>query len=197
MIRDVGVRNLSLRNLAAACNTSTTAVYSLFGNKENLVDSVGERVFGSLRSQLDAVDSDEGALVALRSMLRLYRIWALENEHFFRAFFQGLDFSDDALETVSRRVTPMLERVKAGQANGEIHPSHGSAGDVMFGIWVIFHGFISLELRFRRDPTHDVAVTQLGEERFLTRIDRHLTYLANDPPETLDLGQPRPNVPAG
>src|SRR6478735_1068755 len=69
-----GAAGVSLRGLAAAAGTSTTAVYSLFGGKAELLSAVLDDGFASF-----AASQQEAAAGGLEALGRAYRAWALEH----------------------------------------------------------------------------------------------------------------------
>ncbi len=82
-----GPAAVSLRDISAACNTSTTAVYSLFGGKKKLLDSVVVTSAGDLAMHLTEVNRDqdpENYLIALATALH---DWAVSNPELFDVIF--------------------------------------------------------------------------------------------------------------
>ncbi|WP_161970241.1 TetR/AcrR family transcriptional regulator [Dermabacter sp. HSID17554] len=82
-----GPTAVSLRDISAACNTSTTAVYSLFGGKKQLLNSVVVTSAGDLAKHLTEVDRDqdpENYLIALATALH---DWAVNNPELFDVIF--------------------------------------------------------------------------------------------------------------
>ena len=91
-----GADALSLRRLAADAGTSTTAVYSLFGNKAGLLDSLYQeaaRRFGARLAQVEATDDPLRDIVAARRCLSGLR--AAASRISTRIMFAQLDEQDE------------------------------------------------------------------------------------------------------
>lgn len=154
---------LSMRGLAVTAGTSTRAVYTLFGGKPELMAELCDRASADLgRSQLSVPVSDDPA-ADLMELGRNYRHWALTNQHSFAILFGGavdsilpVDFDGsprfDSMTPLSDAVHRLLARL-------------GSAADpnaVVLSLWVVVHGFVTLELN-GLIPAPDDVVAQLFE----------------------------------
>ncbi|WP_232481539.1 TetR-like C-terminal domain-containing protein [Arthrobacter sp. YN] len=112
-----GPARVTLRDVAAAAETSTTAIYSLFGGKAQLLTAAvddGFRSFGD--SQKEAA---KGGLLELG---RAYRAWALEHPALYRLMFGGalaayVDCSPTP-DVASDSMLPLVEAVVAAQSTG-------------------------------------------------------------------------------
>ncbi|WP_369046345.1 TetR/AcrR family transcriptional regulator [Sinomonas sp. P10A9] len=138
-----GPARLSLRQIAADAGTSTTAVYSLFGGKAELLAAVLDGAFASFgTSQRAAAD---GGLLALGVA---YREWALAHPALYRLMFGGAlaayaDCSPDP-EAAGDSMAPLREAVAAGQESGVLRDE--PLDIIVLGIWGQVHGLVSLEL---------------------------------------------------
>jgi AcrR family transcriptional regulator len=147
-----GPARVTLRDVAAAADTSTSAIYSLFGGKGQLLTAAvdyGFRSFGE--SQQDA--SEDGLL----GLGRAYRAWALEHPALYRLMFSGalaayVDCSPTP-EVASASMLPLLEAVAAAQEAGRIRSDDPSV--VAMAIWGQVHGLVSLELARMNEPETD------------------------------------------
>lgn len=178
MIQHSGLEGLSLRNLAAACNTSTTAVYSLFGNKDNLVDSVAHLVFDQLEGILTNTDTGDGTLPALLGMMTNYRVWALDHRHFYTALFGLNPLRKDTMTLLVQAVSPFRRTVEAGVQRGEFAPGAGDADDILLSVWIFLRGYIAMELRFQdvQSPPRSMD-GKFGPENFRKRAESLLASL--------------------
>ena len=79
-----GAAFVSLRSIAATAGTSTTAVYSLFGGKAELLTAVLDDGFASF-----AASQQEAAAAGLEALGRAYRTWALEHPILYGLMFGG------------------------------------------------------------------------------------------------------------
>lgn len=84
---DRGTAALSLRTLAADVKTSTTAVYSLFGNKAGLLRNLYEeaaRLFVARLAAIRPTDDPAGDVIRLGLV---YREYAIANPHLYAILF--------------------------------------------------------------------------------------------------------------
>jgi AcrR family transcriptional regulator len=149
-----GPARVTLRDVAAAADTSTTAIYSLFGGKAQLLTAAvddGFRTFGESQRQAAA----EGLL----ALGRAYRLWALEHPALYRLMFGGalaayVDCSPTP-EVASDSMRPLVEAVTTAQAAGRLRA--GDPAVIAMAIWGQVHGLVSLELAQMNHPATDWA----------------------------------------
>ena len=147
-----GPSRVTLRDVAAAAGTSTSAIYSLFGGKAQLLTAAiddGFRSFGE--SQQEAAP---GGLLGLG---RAYRAWALEHPALYRLMFGGalaayVDCSPTP-DVASDSMLPLVEAVTAAQAAGRLRAEDPSV--VAMAIWGQVHGLVGLELAQMNHPDTD------------------------------------------
>ena|SRR5579859_859589 len=89
MIAADGPDALSLRRLAQQTQTSTRAVYSLFGSKDGLVVALAQRAFEMLAAGIEALPttSDPAADLVDAGVI-VFRRFAIEHPSLFRLAFQ-------------------------------------------------------------------------------------------------------------
>src|SRR5439155_14458417 len=87
LISSDGPKALSLRKLAADAGTSTTAVYSLFGSKPDLVNALYAEGFRRFGTRLAAVPHTGDAAPALVRLGIAYRESALADPHPYAIMF--------------------------------------------------------------------------------------------------------------
>lgn len=138
-----GPARVSLRQVAAAADTSTTAVYSLFGGKGQLLAAVMDSGFASFGASQRAAAG--GGLEALGLA---YRDWALAHPALYRLMFGGAlavpaDCSPDA-EAAGNSMAPLREAIADGQASGTLRKAPLEV--IAVSIWGQVHGLVSLEL---------------------------------------------------
>ncbi len=138
-----GPARVTLRDVAAAAQTSTTAVYSLFGGKSQLLTAVVDDGFRSFHeSQLAA------AAGGLHALGLAYRAWATEHQALYRLMFGGalaayVDCGPSP-DTAAAAMTPLIEAVASAQTAGAMRQA--SVDIVATAIWGQVHGLVSLEL---------------------------------------------------
>ncbi len=144
-----GPARVTLRDVAAAADTSTSAVYSLFGGKAQLLTAAvddGFRSFG--KSQ------QEAAKDGLQGLGRAYRTWALAHPALYRLMFSGalatyIDCSPTP-EVASASMLPLVEAVTIAQETGLLRQENPQT--VAMAIWGQVHGLVSLELARMNEP---------------------------------------------
>ncbi|TDV36630.1 TetR/AcrR family transcriptional regulator [Actinophytocola oryzae] len=140
-----GVDALSLRRLATAAGTSTTAVYSLFGNKAGLLESLyreAARRFGARLALVGVTDDPVGDIVRLGLA---YREYARDEPHLYGILFARTEEPDpEAGAEAARTIRPLLDAVRRGQEAGRLVDA--PADRIALSCWGIAHGLVSLEL---------------------------------------------------
>lgn len=145
IIADVGPDGLSVRALAARVGASTQLIYTLFGNKDGLLEAVSSEGFRRFGEALAAVyESDPWE--QLRALGRAYRRYAKQNPSYYRILWAHRDPSstppkprddDLAWRSLVDCITRLL--VLQDRPAREIMPT-------ALSVWSTVHGFVSLEL---------------------------------------------------
>ncbi|MFE1441931.1 TetR/AcrR family transcriptional regulator [Streptomyces sp. NPDC058739] len=169
---DRGVAALSLRQLAADVKTSTTAVYSLFGNKAGLLDSLFQEATRLFVAHLGAVQPTADPADDVVRLGLAYREYALANPHLYGILFSDPatrfgaasreDSGGDAVETYR----PLVDAVRRGQEDGRF-TGHAAAEAVALFCWGTAHGLVSLELAGQEAPG---LTAEAGYERTLRAV---------------------------
>jgi AcrR family transcriptional regulator len=149
-----GPAKVTLRDVASAAGTSTTAVYSLFGGKSQLLTAVVDHGFESFRdSQVAAAPG------GLQELGVAYRAWALEHRALYRLMFGGALAAyvdcQPSPEVSAGAMDPLIEAVASAQAAGALR--NEPLDLVAFSIWGQVHGLVSLELAQVGPPDADWA----------------------------------------
>lgn len=151
ILAEDGLDALSIRKVAATVDSSTMAVYTHFGSKDDLVAEVVLEAFTRLNDELRAVESTDDPVADLIAVGRAYRRTALSNPHLYRVMFglNPLAFTDPseleagerdvALDAFDAMVSAVARCVDAGILLGEPRP-------VALELWATAHGAVSLEL---------------------------------------------------
>jgi AcrR family transcriptional regulator len=163
VLADKGVDGVSLRVLAEDCSTSTSAVYSIFGSKEALVDAVvteADRSFSD--SQRRALARPvSGPLDSLRLLGLAYRRWALDHPALYAVMFARNGTIETTELLAADSIAPLRIVVEDCFESG-IFAAGPSVGDVVLSIWAGVHGFVSLELGQLRFPSKRAADRSYG-----------------------------------
>lgn len=157
-LADRGPDALSLREVSAACGTSTTAIYALFGGKMQLIDAVIDEGWERLTTALTSIDFDPHPQRRLRDLGVAYRCWSRDNRELYAAMFTR-DSGDGGapLPAVSagiRKATvPFHQASYAAILGTELTPDSPSSIDdaeqqelicnVVTAMWVSLHGWMS------------------------------------------------------
>jgi AcrR family transcriptional regulator len=148
-----GAAALSLRRLANGTDTSTMAVYTLFGDKQGLVAAMYRAGFERLGNTLrDSVGDVEDPLTALANLGIAYRSAALANPHLYDLMFgrpvasYEPDAETKAIADAAYR--PLVEGVQRCLDSGALiaTPAEGAAERIGLYLWAVSHGMVSLEL---------------------------------------------------
>ncbi|WET80454.1 TetR/AcrR family transcriptional regulator [Amycolatopsis sp. QT-25] len=143
-----GPKALSLRKLAADVGTSTTAVYSLFGGKTELVGALfaeGFRRFGVRMSRVTLSGDPVEDLVRLGVA---YRESALADPHLYAIMFTksvpGFEPANETAEQARATMAPLEETIREAIADGVFADLPPEV--VTVACWGFVHGLVSLEL---------------------------------------------------
>ena len=143
-----GPKALSLRKLAADVGTSTTAVYSLFGSKPDLVNALYVEGFRRFQTRTEAVQLTGDPVEDLVRLGLAYRASALADPQLYSIMFTnavpGFEPSAEAAALGRANLAPLEESVRAGVESGvfaDIDPDV-----IAVSCWGFVHGLVSLEL---------------------------------------------------
>ena len=153
-----GADALSLRTLARDCETSTTAVYALFGGKNGLVTALFDEAFQRLGRRMNGMPETADAFEDLIRAATAYRDSALADPHVFALMFSGPTASTAlSAEAVGRTVAgtalgPLRAAVDRAVEEKVLRPDIDRA-TVSVAVWTTVHGWVSLQLRGFLPPT--------------------------------------------
>ncbi|AXG81620.1 TetR/AcrR family transcriptional regulator [Streptomyces paludis] len=157
---DRGTAALSLRQLAADVKTSTTAVYSLFGNKAGLLASLYQEAARLFVARLAAVSATTDPANDVVRLGVAYREYALANPHLYSILFvesaAQFESKEEGRRQVAEMYQPLVDAVsrgrQAGQFTDELEPEV-----VALSCWATAHGLVSLELSGTEPPGLSIA----------------------------------------
>ncbi len=158
-----GPGGLTTRGVAGAAETSTPAVYELFGDKAGLVREVFFEGFRVLRELLAATPETDDPVADLRALGVAYRAFVIENPQLARVMFSRpfSDFDPQPSELrASRSVrTLIVGRVQRCVDAGEMA---GDATDVAHVLVALIQGLAEAEIT-RRLGTSRASVDRRWE----------------------------------
>src|SRR5215218_5802202 len=147
-----GTGGLTVRDVAARAGTSASAVYALFGGREELVHAVGEEAFRRFAAHLAAAPRTEDPEADLLALGLAYRASALGDPHFYRVMFDtaGVGAQETSAPASTSRPTFRVLADAAGrvlQARGMPPDAAGPAAETAaLMLWGVAHGLVELEL---------------------------------------------------
>jgi AcrR family transcriptional regulator len=142
LLESEGVEALSMRRLAAAAGTSTTAVYSLFGGRPGLLQALLAEAFTRLGVHLDTVAPSNDPLADIQALRRVYRAFATSDPHRYNIMASSLLGWAGEMSTCF--FSPLVDAVRRAITQGvlpDIDPV-----TIATALWATLHGMVSLEL---------------------------------------------------
>jgi AcrR family transcriptional regulator len=145
LLVDEGQAAVTTRRVAAAVGTSTTAIYSLIGSKDDLIQGVCEEGFARLAAHLATVEPSDDPLEDLRRLGQAYFDMAIESPALYRTMFgQAGDEitpgdSRPGVSTLTTSVDAVQRAIDAGLLRGD-------AFTLAVQLWALGHGVASLAL---------------------------------------------------
>lgn len=145
-----GPAALSLRSVTAAAGTSTSAIYSLFGDRDGLIAAAAQTAAESFSAAQRAVSADGDPVEHLLALGMAYRSWALANPELYLVMFGGRlpaagpwdcegGFGAQPIDPIAPLVAAVRALLEAGDHQGDLT-------EMVCSIWAAVHGMVSLEL---------------------------------------------------
>lgn len=142
-----GAAALSVRRIATDVGTSTTAIYSLFGGKGELVREVWLEGFRRLAARMEAAERTGDALDDLGHLGQAYRAHALDNPAFYEIMFGHAvsEYEPSEADQVEahRALEALVDGVTRCVDSGVFV---GDPREIAMVLWGLVHGMVSLEL---------------------------------------------------
>lgn len=142
-----GAPALTVRDLASRAGTSPSAVYSLFGSRDDLVRAVGDEAFARFAERLAAVPRTDDPGADLLGLGLAYRENALAGPHFYRVMFgaSGAGLQDGTRGPATASATFGVLRDAVARVLGA-DTDTVAAEEPALGLWAVVHGLVELEL---------------------------------------------------
>lgn len=154
-----GAAALSLRTLARDCDTSTTAVYALFGGKPGLLTALFDEAFRRLGRQLSAVPAGDDSLDDIVRLGLAYRRSALADPHVFGMMFAAdtvLPAAAAARTVAGTALGPLRECVERAVEDKALRPDTDPTA-ASLTLWAAVHGWVALQVRGFLPPGTEVS----------------------------------------
>lgn len=146
-VRRTGIASLSLRSLADQVGTSTSAVYSLFGGKAELLGALYEEAFAQFGAAQRAVPVTGDLGADFTALADAYWNWARANPDLYPVLFSTVlgDVEPTLAQAAAAAATiePLSQLVQSAVRTGRMV---GDPGAITFAIWAAVHGAVSLVL---------------------------------------------------
>lgn len=156
MLLEQGAEGLGLRGIASQCDTSTRAVYSVFGSKENLVRALYRDGFAALLAQCRDCPRTADPRADLFAVATVYRefartqttLWRLMCERLIAEFEPTCEDRAEALAALLQIAERLADCLRAGLL-GDHSPEEfdGRLDDLTRQFWAVLHGLAALEIR--------------------------------------------------
>jgi AcrR family transcriptional regulator len=152
VVAEGGPAALTVRDAAARAGTSASAVYALFGGREELIHAVGQEAFRRFAAHLGTAPRSEDPEADLLALGLAYRASALADPHFYRVMFDTAGVG--AQEASAAPSTSQPTFVVLADAVGRVLRGHGvppsaagpAARTAALALWGLAHGLVELEL---------------------------------------------------
>jgi AcrR family transcriptional regulator len=143
-----GLNALTMRRIAETVGCSTTVLYTMFSNKQGLIDELYLRGFSMLRQSLEVVSHPGNSRKYIYALCHAYRNFALANSTYYSIMFLK----------VIPEYTPSEANLKLGQESLELlvqairdcnacgQATEDETWEIARVIWATVHGQVGLEL---------------------------------------------------
>ena len=159
-----GFGALTVRTVASAAGTSTTAVYSLFGSMADLQVGVLVRAFDSFASAQESVGASDAPERDIAGLGMTYVQWALTNPRLFAVMFSptvaGLTPTAELDEAAARAIAPLDNAVRRAIESGVLRRVEPST--IVVSLWSSVHGLSQLLLAGLVPAEADPAASALA-----------------------------------
>ena len=167
ILREQGIKELSMRGLAQAVGSSPATIYDYFESKDGVLDALF--VVGAERLKRDFEDgfgSYEPGIAQLRHIAKSYRAFAHDEPDLFQLIFGRVDRAYRPVEAIKAEAAVLFEMlmgaVRQAALAGQVRPL--SPETAAISIWASVHGFVTLEVNgFVADCTPNEADMMFDE----------------------------------
>lgn len=182
-----GVEGLSARRLSTAVNTSTTAIYTLFGGMDGIRFALYRRAADSYYESMSALKYDaENPLKFMDQVMLMYRRWALANPNLYNILFGGalkLDHSmpeshggvpQSDLQFAADLAKPPTQAVHRAIELGQLPIPDDRVPTFLISSWACMHGLVSVEINAATNGIQSglpgVSEAEFGEPLYVETI---------------------------
>lgn len=144
---DVGVAALTVRAVAQGAGCSTTGIYTYFGGKQGVLDTLYAEAFGEFHDALYPGYGTDGSILGLHHAIRSYRAWTLAHPTQYQLMFafgsSGYTPSLDVVIPTRRTFDALVDLVGHAVSHGDLR---GEPLAIATHLWATQHGYMMLDL---------------------------------------------------
>lgn len=177
-----GVNALTMRRIADTVGCSTTVLYTMFSNKQGLVDELYLRGFDMLQQHLEAVSHSDSLKNYIYALCHAYRNFAMANQTYYSIMFlkvipeytpgeTNLELGKASLKLLAQAIQDCLNLTGEGKTEDE-------AWEIARVIWATVHGHVGLELMNYFNYS-EVSTQQILERALQALVNELLPDLDN------------------
>jgi AcrR family transcriptional regulator len=146
LLMQEGANALTMRRIADTVGCSTTVLYTMFSNKQGLVDELYLRGFEMFRQSLEAVSYSGNSRNYIYALCQAYRGFALANQTYYSIMFlkvipdytpseANLKLGQESLGLLVKAIQDSIQKI-----------TEDEAWNIARIIWATVHGHVGLEL---------------------------------------------------
>lgn len=175
LVRDAGLKAITLRGVAERIGVSRSAPYRHFSSKRDLLAASAEHGFVELTRQLrEAIENSGGSDIdRLYAGIAAYASFGASNPDLYRLMF-GSDMTEDEYpalaEVGAQAFEVLLEGLRECQASGSVKPDDPHEQAVT--IWSAAHGVVNLYIDSKPSRVLDTTALLDNVHRVLATILR-------------------------
>ncbi len=147
ILADEGAHAVTTRRVAGAVGTSTTAIYSLIGAKDQLMRAMYREGFTRLADHLGAVPRSADPLADLAALGTAYHRMGIESPQFYNVMFNcpipEFEATDDDVVFSLSTLQVLIDAVQRAVDEGWFM---GDAGQLAVELWAVNHGLTMLAI---------------------------------------------------
>ncbi|MBA3947946.1 MAG: TetR/AcrR family transcriptional regulator [Herpetosiphonaceae bacterium] len=175
-----GLEALTMRRVSQEVAASTKVLYTLFGNKEGLLEQLYVEGFERLRRNLEAVPLSDDPVADLVKVALAYRENALADPTYFAVLFgrsvAGFTPSANSIEAAMSGFALLEGFVQRAMEAGLLRPADVKTSAKI--VWATLHGATSLELDGYfddADPSSRRQTYQLAVDTLIKGLSRFVS----------------------
>jgi AcrR family transcriptional regulator len=160
-----GIRNLSLRKLAAKLNLAPNAIYRYFSDRSALEFALANEVARQLELVLRKATDGHEPVTAIREMSSTYMQFASDNRHLYDVMM-ALHTPEHDASSLQSLWAFTVEQVQ--QVAGP-----GVAAKATVALWALLHGAVTLETAQIFGETKPASGLEFGFDAWLLAVSTH------------------------